>query len=164
MLRARRRRRTARYRPGGPPHRASSDVDLHRSLEDWQRDGIGYWIVEHHGSVISRAGQRRIDVPDQYLPGVPPERLLHTYYRFTPAVWGRGIAFEAARAALDATLATGSRYPVVAITTPDSVPSQRLALRLGMEFHRRVPVPTLPDTIELRLDETTGRSHPASIR
>lgn len=99
---------------------------------------------------MGRTGQRLVDVPDDLLPGVAAERLLNTYYRFAPVTWGTGVALEAARVAIDATLTAGLPYPVVAITTPDNEPSQRLARRLGMRFHRQVPVPGQPDSVELR--------------
>ena len=146
--------RTAVHRPGGPLDRDQSDAELTRNLADWADDGLGYWIVEQDGQVVGRTGQRRLDAPCALLPGVAAERLLNTYYRFAPSVWGTGIAFEAARAALDALTTTGLRYPVVAITTAGNTPSQRLARRLGMTFHRQVPVPGLPDSVELRLPAT----------
>lgn len=60
------------------------------------------------------------------------------------------MATEAAAAALQATRRSLPRLPVVAITTPDNQPSQRMAHRLGLRFHRRLPVPGLPDTVEFR--------------
>lgn len=131
--------------------RNASDADLAQNLRDWDQYGLGYWMVEWRDEVVGRTGQRRIDAPTRLLPGVQPERLLNTYYRFAPAVWGTGIATEAAHAALEATRATGLPYPAVAITTPDNTPSQRMARRLGMTFHRRVPVPGLPDSVEFRV-------------
>lgn len=144
--------RTARYRPGGPLDRQASDDDLAQNLCDWDEDGLGYWFVERHGEIIGRTGQRRIDTPTLLLPGVEPERLLNTYYRFTPSSWGTGLGTEAAQAALDATRAAGLSYPAVAITTVDNLTAQRLAQRLGMTFHRRVPVHGLPDSVELRVE------------
>ncbi|TWP38347.1 GNAT family N-acetyltransferase [Leekyejoonella antrihumi] len=142
--------RTACYRPAGPLNRSASDADLTRNIADWRTYGLGYWIVEWADMVVGRTGQRIIDVPNGLLPGVTPERLLNTYYRFSPDVWGTGVPTEAALAALNATLASGPPYPVVAITSPDNAPSQRMAVRLGMSLHRRVPVPGLPDTMEFR--------------
>ena len=117
--------------------------------------------MERDGCVVGRTGQRRIDVPHDYLPAVAPERLLNTYYRFAPPMWGTGITFEAARAAVDATLGNGVLHPIVAITTPDNVPSQSLALRPGMRSYRRVPLPGLLDTVELR-PSPDHRKSPAS--
>jgi len=151
--------RTARYRPGGPLDRTASDADLARNIQDWTEDGLGYWLVEWQGEMVGRTGQRRMDTPTVLLPGVAPERLLNTYYRFSPDVWGTGIPTEAARAALDATQAAGLPYPVVAITTPDNAPSQQMARRLGMVLHRRLPVPGLPDTVELRLGAGPSNSN-----
>jgi len=157
--------RTARYRPGGPLDRVTSDADLTQNIRDWTEDGLGYWLVEWQGAVVGRTGQRRLDVPSSLLPGVEPECLLNTYYRFAPDVWGTGIPTEAARAALAATQAAGLRHPVVAITTPDNEPSKRMARRLGMSFSRRVPVPGLPDTVEFRLQAevlTTASRSPST--
>lgn len=48
-----------------------------------------------------------------------------------PDVWGRGVATEAARRVLDHASDHGLEH-VVAVTHPDNLPSQRVALRLGM--------------------------------
>lgn len=143
--------RTARFRPGGPLSPDAVEADLAQNLRDWNEDGLGYWMVEWRSEVVGRTGQRRIEAPTLLLPKVEPERLLNTYYRFAPSVWGTGIATEAAQAALEATRATGLPYPAVAITTADNTPSQRMAQRLGMTFHRRVSVQGLPDSVEFRV-------------
>ncbi|MFY0407672.1 GNAT family N-acetyltransferase [Solicola sp. PLA-1-18] len=143
--------RTARFRPDGPMDRERSDAYLASHLADWADDGLGYWMVEHDGELVGFTGQRRLDAPSSILPGVEPEALLNTYWRFSPGVWGAGVPTEAVRAAIDATLAAGTDRPVVAITTPDNVPSRRMAERVGMRLHREVAHAWGVASVEYRL-------------
>ncbi|MDO9380532.1 MAG: GNAT family N-acetyltransferase [Nocardioidaceae bacterium] len=143
--------RTARFRPDGPMDRGRSDAYLAAHLADWEDDGLGYWMVEAGGALVGFTGQRRLDVPTDLLPGVEPEGLLNTYWRFSPAVWGAGVPTEAVRAALAATLEAGVERPVVAITTPDNTPSRRMAERVGMRLHREVARAWGAPSVEYRL-------------
>lgn len=119
---------TNRHNPHGP-HRslAESRALLEEMIADWAGDGIGYFGVarrEDPEAVIGFAGTRFKD-----LGGV---RVLNLYYRFRPTAWGRGLAGEAARAALRFARAHSPDIPVVALVREDNLASIRLAERLGM--------------------------------
>lgn len=56
---------------------------------------------------------------------------------FARESWGRGLATEAGRAAMQYVLETLERPRVVAIIDPGNVASKRVADRLGMQYDRR---------------------------
>ncbi|WP_169925423.1 GNAT family N-acetyltransferase [Sanguibacter antarcticus] len=101
----------------------------------WDEFGFGYW------SVRLRDPQR----PENNGPGEPigfaglrwsrwaGRNVVNLYYRLTPAVWGCGLASEAARASVALWHEYLSDHPLVARTTPDNVGSQRTALAAGFE-------------------------------
>jgi RimJ/RimL family protein N-acetyltransferase len=95
----------------------------------WPYTGFGYWIVElkDSGELAGQLGFA--DFKREMEPGIEGEPELG--YVFSPAVHGKGIAFEACAAALawaDANLGANS-YP--AIISPENAASIRLAERLG---------------------------------
>jgi RimJ/RimL family protein N-acetyltransferase len=129
---------TNRYPPTSPP----SDHDEARVLLDgwmscWADDGIGYYVVEQvlDREVVGFTGVRLADGAEF---GQSAEPLLNLYYRFTPAVWGRGYAREVAAAALQEAEAVRPERAVVIVTRPDNAPALKLAAALGFGFYRDV--------------------------
>jgi len=118
---------TNRYNPAGPDRDLSTSRRwLQRWLEHWARNGFGYWTVESRadGEVLGFTGIRY----DSWL-GQP---VLNLYYRFSPAVWGRGIATEGARCAVSLAGEHLPGLPVLARTTQENIPSQRTAMAAGL--------------------------------
>jgi RimJ/RimL family protein N-acetyltransferase len=100
----------------------------------WPYTGFGYWIAElkQSGELVGQLGFA--DFKRDMEPNLEGEPELG--YVFSPAVHGKGIAFEACAAALewaDVNLRAES-YP--AIISPENIASIRLAERLGF---RREP-------------------------
>ncbi|MEZ0090447.1 GNAT family N-acetyltransferase [Streptacidiphilus sp. EB129] len=118
---------TNRYNPHGPMRSVEMGREWLRLWdEDWATEGIGYCAVALRGdpgAVIGFAGTKVV-----LLEG---ERVLNLYYRFSPSVWGRGLAREAAQAGLDLGRPRFPELRVVALIRPDNLPSLRLAERLG---------------------------------
>lgn len=93
-------------------------------IEDWQRHGIGYWIVEHEELMVGIAGVKPVELNrTQYW---------NLYYRFSPSVWSRGLAGEAARAAVEIAHQCVPQRQVLARTRPGNTPAVRLALSIGL--------------------------------
>ena len=99
--------------------------DLARWIGQWSSDGIGYWAVEllATGEVIGFGGVMHHEAEG--------EQVLNLYYRFRPSAWGRGYAAEMAAAAVEWAGEHRPHRPVVVITRPENVPSQRVAEKLG---------------------------------
>lgn len=116
--------RTNLHRPGGPPTAAQSAAMCRRFMEDWERHGLGYWTVRCDDRIVGIAGVMAVELDEQ--------GYWNLYYRFSPDVWGRGIAAEAARAALQAAAEHSPQRPVIARTRPTNAAAIRLAIAIGL--------------------------------
>jgi ribosomal-protein-alanine N-acetyltransferase len=116
--------RTHRHSPTGTPTPEEAEAFSRRFIEDWERHGLGYWVVEHEGRDVGVAG-----VKAATLGGRP---CWNMYYRFTPAVHGRGLAAEATREAITVARARRADWPVVVRTRPGNDAAARLALAIGL--------------------------------
>lgn len=121
-----------RHLPGGPfaadvvaerSARSLAHFDAHR-----QRHGWGVWAVvdKATGHVIGQCGLN-------HLPDGSDIELLYALGR---AHWGRGLATEAGRAALDHGFATLGLARIVAVTRPEHGASRRVMEHLGMRYER----------------------------
>ena len=102
-------------------------------LEDWARDGVGYWLVERRdapGIVVGLSGLRHKEIEGQ--------RVLNLAYRFTPETWGSGYATEVARFSLSLAARHMPHVPLVAIIHPENAASIRVVERLGMRLDRHI--------------------------
>ncbi|MGI8576941.1 MAG: GNAT family N-acetyltransferase [Nocardioidaceae bacterium] len=117
--------KTNKHRPGGPP--APEDVKQHLRafVQTWDEHGVGYWIAEHQGEAVGLAGLRPL--------GFRGRPCWNVYYRFSPTVWRRGFATEAAREALAVARTREPLLPVVARTRPSNQPAVRVAERAGLK-------------------------------
>ncbi len=116
--------RTHRHSPTGAPTREEAEEYVGRFADDWDTHGLGYWIVEHEGRDIGLAGVKRSTIGER--------PCWNMYYRFTPAVHGRGLAAEATRAAIAAAREHTPEWPVVVRTRPGNEPAARLARAIGL--------------------------------
>lgn len=115
--------RTNSNRPDGPPSREWTESFLLSLIEAWQAD-LTYWAVESEGRVVGFAGAERMTIFER--------ECWNLYYRFSPEVWGRGFATEAAREAVAVAAALDSGRPVVARTMPSNTAAIRVAERAGL--------------------------------
>jgi RimJ/RimL family protein N-acetyltransferase len=126
-------REVMRFIGGGAPlGRALSDELLRRFRREWDERGFGLWAVEERegpqaGELLGFCG---LTVP-MFLPEVLPA--LEVGWRLAPAAWGRGIATEAARAALAFGFGELRMREILAIVHPDNDRSLRVCAKLGME-------------------------------
>lgn len=116
--------RTNEHRPGGPPTPDQGRTIVRSFLVDWRRYGIGYWVVERDGRIVGMTGVKPVAIFGR--------SCWNLYYRYTPAVWGLGLASEAAREAVAAAREHTPGWPVVVRTRPGNAPATRLARALGM--------------------------------
>jgi len=116
-----------RYFPE-PLDRAASDALVGRIRDHFVRHGFGPWAVEISG-VAECAGFVGLMVPAFEAHFTP---CVEIGWRLARAVWGRGYATEAARAALDYAFTALKADEVVAMTVPSNRPSRAVMERLGM--------------------------------
>jgi len=129
---------------------------LSASSAHWARHGFGPWALEGRsaplrGRLLGFAG---VAFPT-FLPEIAHRPELG--WRLARDVWGRGLATEAAAAALeDARRRVGLRE-LIAIIHPDNRRSQRVARKLGMSLERSVHNPVLARNVDL-WSRTVGRA------
>jgi ribosomal-protein-alanine N-acetyltransferase len=99
---------------------------IDRQVERYRAHGRGLWLVVDRGSgePVGQVGlipPRLADVPEDEIG-----YLIHRPY------WRRGLASEAAAGVRDYAFVTLGRSRVVSLIRPENVPSQGVALRIGM--------------------------------
>ena len=118
-----------RYLPGGVPlPRERLDGVVERTHDHWQRHGYGVWVVCDliGGEVMGQCGLRSVEEAGE----------TEVLYALARATWGRGLATEAARAALAFGFERTGLQRIVAYAVPDNVASRRVIEKLGMRFER----------------------------
>ena len=106
-------------------------AQIERFRRDWRRDGFSLWAAEElaTGRLVGRIGLMR---HHDWTPGGEPVEVGWTLDR---AVWGRGLATEGGRAALELWRehlpADGE---LISITTPANTRSLAVMRRLGLTY------------------------------
>jgi RimJ/RimL family protein N-acetyltransferase len=103
------------------------ETDLHRWVDDWQRDRVGKFLLElPDSSVVGRVGLNFFDV-DTWERSVAPDAQPELGWHLAPEHRGRGYATEAARAVRE----WFDTDRLISLIATDNAPSQRVATRLG---------------------------------
>jgi [ribosomal protein S5]-alanine N-acetyltransferase len=100
-------------------------IDVHCA-----RYGYGLWaaIVRDTGAFAGRCGLLHWDIEGR--------AEVEVAYLLDPALWGRGLATEAARAIADHGFATLPVERLIALIDPANTASRRVAEKIGMTVHR----------------------------
>lgn len=108
-----------------PKRREDADRWIRWNEANYAEHGFGLWIIETHvGAFVGDCG-----LTWQRVNGV---RRLEVGYHLVPLHQGRGLATEAAAACRDFAGDHAISDELVAITHPDNIASQRVAVNLGM--------------------------------
>jgi ribosomal-protein-alanine N-acetyltransferase len=125
-----------------PLTRAESDAFVDAMIAGWDQRGFGLWCVEHPDAP-GCLGFTGLNVPGFDAPFMP---CVEIGWRLAYAVWGRGYAPEAARAALDYAWTTIGLDEVVSFTSVGNTNSRRVMEKIGMQHdpaddfdHPRLP-------------------------
>jgi RimJ/RimL family protein N-acetyltransferase len=129
-----------------PSTRARSDATLDRIDQQFTAYGWGPWAVEERATktLIGLCGLAPVDWEAFFTPAV------EIGWRLATAWQGRGLAREAAEAALDAAFGQIGLDRVVAFTVPANTASWGLMERLGMRRLGAFDHPKLPEGDPLR--------------
>jgi RimJ/RimL family protein N-acetyltransferase len=134
--------------PGREPDAAFAATRVEHHLRHWSEHGFGLLVVEVGDADGEIAGWAGPSHPD-FAPGLETE--VEIGWTLAPAHWGRGLATEAARAAVEATFAALDVERVISLVHPENQRSRGVAQRLGMERVDRVQSGDLPlEVYELR--------------
>ncbi len=107
-----------------------SDEMVDHFEQAFERHGFGPWVVEVPGEMQFAGFVGLMPVG----PDIPFAPAIEVGWRLTPAAWGRGIAHEAAVAALGFGFGRAGLEEIVAMTTVGNERSRRLMERLGMTY------------------------------
>src|SRR3954452_945060 len=111
---------------GRPLTRAQAAGVLAAIDGHWDDHGFGLWAVEEDGAALGFAG---LAVPS-FLPAILPA--VEVGWRLARPAWGRGLATEAARAALSWGWEHLETREVISIVDPGNERSLRVCAKLGM--------------------------------
>jgi RimJ/RimL family protein N-acetyltransferase len=123
------------------------EATLQRFLEPPPRPGLGLIPVEERatGQFLGWAGLSR----PRCVPAIMPA--VEAGWRLRRSAWGRGIATEAARAAISALLPeldlTEEGGEIVSIRHPDNTASERVMIKLGFTRSHEDVVPQTQQTV-----------------
>jgi RimJ/RimL family protein N-acetyltransferase len=114
---------------GTPLTRAQSDELRTRIAAHWRSHGFGLWCVAERAAPADCIGFAGLAVPS-FLPEVMPA--VEVGWRLARGAWGRGLATEAARAALAEAFGPLGLASVISIVAEGNERSARVAGKLGM--------------------------------
>jgi len=121
---------------------------LERDVRRWSNDGFGPWVLDLAGEPVGRAGLASSTVGG--------DEVVELVWTIAPRLWGRGLATEAAEAAVRLAGALGLP-DVVAVTLPENRASRRVMEKAGLTFDGAVVHAGLP---HVRYRRTLIRSTP----
>lgn len=123
---------TMRHYPAPIPPAAVRNW-IQRSVDSYAKHGFGLWalVLKESGALIGQCG-----ISMQHIDG---EQLPEIGYHVDKAHWNRGLATEAAMACLDFGLNELQLPGIYIHTYVQNLPSQRVALKIGMEEWKTYP-------------------------
>jgi ribosomal-protein-alanine N-acetyltransferase len=131
-----------RFLGGGPVLPAEAPERSRRTLEGfvahWARHGFGVWALRERpgGTFVGQCGLRYI--PAEWQLGPAPE--VEVLYALARAHWGRGLAREAAAAAVGHGLEVLGLRRIMAVTRPEHVASRRVLEAVGLRYEKHVHI------------------------
>ena len=124
-----------------------------RVEREWDTAGLSIFAVQlRAGGEL--AGLTGMAVP-HFLPEIMPA--VEIAWRLARSCWGRGIATEAARSALDFGLTTGQLARIVAVVQVGNLASERVTHKLGMRLERQTTDPGSGRPVRVYESTAAGR-------
>jgi len=116
---------------GVPISRENAEKSLQSFIKHWQERGYGVWaIVENSSQMIGYCGLR-------YLDEINETELL---YGLAKAYWGRGIATQAAQAAVSYGFNVAHLDKLIAMALPDNLASRRVIQKAGLQYEKQIHI------------------------
>jgi len=118
-----------RYITGGVHTREMAQAWLGQQVASWAKlRTIGMFRVADRlsGEFLGRCGVRELEDSGEMEVG----------YAFVPGAWGRGIATEACRAAVDFTFRNSDLDHIAGITFPENLASKKVLTNCGLSYVR----------------------------
>ena len=140
-----------RFLPGGRPiPRERLDGLVERSHHHWRRYGYGVWVVLDRapGEIIGQCGLRFVEEAEE----------TEVLYALARNYWGRGLATEGARAALEFGFDNAGLERIVGFADRGNVASCKVMEHLGMENHGPIRIFEM-DALRYSIDLDRFREH-----
>lgn len=144
---------------GGPLDRAASDASAARIRAHFDRHGWGFWAVELPGDAPFAGFVGLCHVA----PDLPFAPAVEIGWRLARRFWGRGLATEAARAALDHGFGVLRLGEIVSFAVADNRRSRAVMERVGMSLAGTFDHPGYPHGHPLCLHVLYGLAAPAVL-
>jgi len=122
-----------RYFPSpNAPSQEKVERYIAHQLVHWQERGYGHWAIvsREHGGVLGWNGL-------EYLPEVSQTEVA---YLLSRRAWGKGLATEAARAAIRFGFETAGLEKIIGLVHPDNAASIQVLEKCGLSFSDRIPL------------------------
>jgi RimJ/RimL family protein N-acetyltransferase len=116
-------------RDGRALTRVQSDELVDAIEAHWAKHGFGLWCAAPREDADACIGFVGLAIPS-FLPAVLPA--VEVGWRLARAAWGRGLATEGAKAALDHAFGALELGSVISVIDPENARSVRVAEKLGM--------------------------------
>jgi RimJ/RimL family protein N-acetyltransferase len=140
-----------RFISGGVPlDRPRVEAMLDRVLRLWRERGFGSWaaIDKASGAWLGEIGLNEI-------PDWPEADKIEVGWELDPAWWGRGLAPEGGRAALEFGFGVHRLPRIISVTRPDNANSRRVMEKLGLTSQGERPFRGAPAAVWYALDRET---------
>jgi ribosomal-protein-alanine N-acetyltransferase len=115
---------------GVPISKENTEKSLQSFIEHWQQRGYGIWaIIENSSSqMIGYCGLRFLDELNE----------VEVLYGLAKVYWGRGIATQAARAAVFYGFNVANLDKLIAMALPDNLASRRVIEKAGLQYEKQI--------------------------
>ncbi|WP_289501052.1 GNAT family N-acetyltransferase [Gloeocapsopsis sp. IPPAS B-1203] len=116
---------------GVPISRENAEKSLQSFIKHWQERGYGVWaIVENSSQMIGYCGLRYLDEINE----------TEVLYGLAKAYWGRGIATQAAQAAVSYGFNVAHLDKLIAMALPDNLASRRVIQKAGLQYEKQIHI------------------------
>lgn len=148
-----------RFISGGVPwDRGRVETMLDRIMRLWRERGFGPWaaIDKASGAWLGEIGLNEI-------PDWPEADKIEVGWELDPAWWGRGLAPEGGRAALEFGFGVHRLPRIISVTRPDNAKSRRVMEKLGLTCQGERPFRGAPAAVWYALDRQTWLNSTAKL-
>ena len=117
---------------GVPVSRENAEKSLRAFINHWQQRGYGIWaIVESNASpMVGYCGLRYLDELSE----------VEVLYGLAKAYWGRGIATQAAKAAIAYGFNVVHLGKLIALALPENLASRRVIEKAGLQYEKLIHI------------------------
>jgi ribosomal-protein-alanine N-acetyltransferase len=111
-----------------PPVWEDIEELINSQKENWRKHNFGVWAVvdKNHQELIGHCGLKFLEYTKEVQIG----------YLFAKSYWGRGLATEAAEAALKHGFEIAKLDRIVGVSVPENLASRRVMEKVGMQYKR----------------------------